>query len=866
MSNPPLAPLDKKADSDELLERFLSYVSDKGIELYPAQEEAILELFEGANVILNTPTGSGKSLVAAALHFASINHGRRSIYTCPIKALVNEKFLSLCKDFGAENVGMMTGDASVNRDAPILCCTAEILSNIALHEGSESRVQDVIMDEFHYYSDKDRGVAWQTPLLTMTKARFLLMSATFGAPDFFTRQLENLTANRTTLVQSFERPVPLDFEYRTTQLTETLEELLNQGRSPIYIVHFTQLKAAETAQNLISLNPCSREEREVIAREIDSFQFNSPYGKEIKRLLRHGIGVHHAGLLPKYRVLVEQLAQQGKLKIICGTDTLGVGVNVPIRTVVFTALSKYDGEKMGILKARDFHQICGRAGRKGFDDRGSVIAQAPEYVIENLKAEKKAAEKGGKKKPVKKSPEKGFINWTEDTFKKLQDAPPEALQSSFDITHGMILQVLSRPTDGCDALRQIIRHCHEPDSRKAELRRRAFTLFRSLVERNIIEILPERLREGAKVRVDLDLQEDFSLNQTLALYLLDTLKLLDQESASYPLEVLTLAESIVEDPLAILRKQIDKLKTIAVAKMKEEGVEYEERMERLEEIEHPKPNRDFIYTTFNTWAGAHPWVGQNNIRPKSIAREMFEDYLSFDNYIQSYKLHRGEGVLLRHLSGVYKILAHTVPDSYKTESLTELTDYLGETIRLTDSSLLEEWETLLSPTPETSDQDRNPERTAPPSEAPYRESSHRLSHKASTEAQPDLTQSPQALKNLIRDRIFRFLGALNAHDFESSRQWIDETDEEGQIWTEDKLKNAWSGYVNSRQRVRLDPEGRQREHSHFKTDPKVWHVSQTLVDPEGLNDWSADFSLEMAEARSGEVKLRLARIGPVATM
>ena len=180
----PLLAVQGETDPDVLLERFLAYAEAKGIELYPAQEEAILELFSGKNVILATPTGSGKSLVAAALHFLSLSTGRQSVYTCPIKALVNEKFLALCRDFGPENVGMMTGDASVNRGAPILCCTAEILANIALRDGETAAVHDVIMDEFHYYSDPERGVAWQVPLLTMPQSRFLLISATLGETRF----------------------------------------------------------------------------------------------------------------------------------------------------------------------------------------------------------------------------------------------------------------------------------------------------------------------------------------------------------------------------------------------------------------------------------------------------------------------------------------------------------------------------------------------------------------------------------------------------------------------------------------------------------------------------------------------------------
>ena len=370
-----LIPRDENTGNDALLGAFLEYVEGRGLQLYPAQESAILELFEEKNVILNTPTGSGKSLVAAALHFQAIARGRRSIYTCPIKALVNEKFMALCREFGADNVGLSTGDATVNREAPILCCTAEILANIALREGAAVNLRDVVMDEFHYYADRDRGVAWQVPLLTLPQARFLLMSATLGDTTFFEEELTRLNKRPTAAVSSTDRPVPLEHAYSELALAKTLESLVADGKAPVYVVHFTQLEAAQSAQDFTSINVCTRDEKAAIANTLEGFKFSSPYGPEIKKWLRHGIGLHHAGLLPKYRVLVEQLAQRGLLKVICGTDTLGVGINVPIRTVLFTRLCKFDGQKTGILSARDFHQIGGRAGRKGFDDKGWVVAR-----------------------------------------------------------------------------------------------------------------------------------------------------------------------------------------------------------------------------------------------------------------------------------------------------------------------------------------------------------------------------------------------------------------------------------------------------------------------------------------------------------
>lgn len=685
------------SSSAAVLDCFLEYLIENGIEPYDHQEEAILELFEGKNVILNTPTGSGKSLVALALHFRAICQGRRSYYTVPIKALANEKFLSLCETFGPEQVGMITGDATVNAQAPVICCTAEILANQALREGSTAPVDEVIMDEFHYYSDHERGAAWQIPLLTLPQARFLLMSATLGDTDFFRREITALTGAETVLVKSEDRPVPLEFEYSTTGLEDKVEELVNEGKAPIYLVHFTQLSCARTAQNLMSRNFCSKEEKAEITEILKDADFKSPYGKEMKKVLRHGLGIHHAGLLPKYRVLVERLAQQGLLKVICGTDTLGVGVNVPIRTVLFTQLFKYGGQSTGILAVRDFRQICGRAGRRGFDDVGYVVAQAPEYVIENLKEEAKAAAKGKKSKAQKKRPpEKGFVNWDEKTFEKLQAAPPEKLQSSFQIRHGMLLNVLSRRTeDGCLALRRLIAATHETPVKQKALRKRAFELFRGLVEGGVLTIIPKAQRKGsAKVELNVELQDDFTMNQALGLYLIETIPKLDPEEPEHVVNVLSLIEAILEDPRAILRKQIDKEKTALIAQLKEEGVDFDDRMEALDQVEHPKPGKEFIYATYNEFVLSHPWAREAGVRPKSIAREMVEDGASFEDYVKKYGLERSEAVLLRHLSEVYKVLVQTVPPAMKTSDLLEVQGYFGDMLHAIDSSLIDEWEKL----------------------------------------------------------------------------------------------------------------------------------------------------------------------------
>jgi superfamily II RNA helicase len=838
-----LIPRGQDLGNDVLLGRFLEYVDSKHLQLYPAQENAVLELFEEKNVILNTPTGSGKSLVAAAVQFKALAQGKRSIYSCPIKALVNEKWMALCREFGPDNVGLSTGDASVNRDAPILCCTAEILANIALREGAKADLQEVIMDEFHYYADRERGVAWQVPILTLPQARFLLMSATLGETTFFEEELTKRNGRPTVTVYSNDRPVPLEFAYSEISLAQTLERLASEGKSPVYVVHFTQLDAAQSAQDFTSINVCTREEKNAIGNALEGFKFTSPYGPDIRRWLKHGIGLHHAGLLPKYRVLVEQLTQKGFLKVICGTDTLGAGINMPIRTALFTRLCKFDGQKTAILSARDFHQISGRAGRKGFDDRGWVVAQAPEHMIENIKLDEKA--KDGRKSVKRKPPERNFVNWDKQTFVRLIHAPPEKLTSRFQVSHGMLLNVLSRKGDGCRAMQMLIRDCHETPKAKKQHTKRAWQLFRSLLDRKIIEFIP-KTEDGAYLRVNVDLQDDFSMDQTLSLYLLDTIPLLDPQQPDYALVLLTLVESIVDDPDIILRKQLDKIKTQKMAEMKMEGVEYDQRIEELEKLEYPKPNREFVYSTFNAFADRHPWVGQENIHPKSIAREMFESFRSFSDYIRDYELQRAEGVLLRHLNGVFKVLAQTVPDAAKNEQVREMELYLGTMIRQIDSSLLDEWEKMRDPNYQRAET----KEARPP---------------GAGEAEADITHDQKAFTAAIRNRIFTFLRGLVIGDFEAAIASLNSPDDaDGKPWTPERLDQIVEAYHVEHEHICLDPNARNVRHTYVvpSEDKKNWRVQQMLVDPEEHNDWVAEFEVDLdASRKSGEPVMKLRRLG-----
>jgi superfamily II RNA helicase len=824
------------ADADELLDRFLAYVAGRGLSLYPAQEEAILEILAGKHVILSTPTGSGKSLVATAMIFRAMAQGGRSFYTCPIKALVSEKFFALCQDFGPNDVGMMTGDASINRDAPIICCTAEILANMALRRGIDCPADVVVMDEFHYYADRERGAAWQIPLLILERSIFLLMSATLGDAAPFARHLEDLTGRSAALVASGQRPVPLDFDYRETPLHETVDDLVKQRRYPVYIVNFTQRACAEEAQNLMSVNYSTREEKQAILEAIAGFSFDSPYGKEVQKLVRHGIGLHHAGLLPKYRLLVEKLSQQGLLKIICGTDTLGVGVNIPIRTVLFTKLCKFDGNKTGVLSVREFHQIAGRAGRKGFDEQGSVVAQAPAHVIENIRIDLKKSQDPGKYKKLvrQKPPNKGYVHWDRATFNRLVSSPPEDLQSQFSVSHGMLISLLQNPSvgrrGGYGALIGLIDRAHIDARTRRMQRRLAAVLFKSLRAGGILRLAPiVEGRPGRRVELEASLQDDFSLHQTLSLYLLDVLPMLDPELGTHALDVLSMVEAILEDPDAILFRQIDKLKGEKIAELKSQGVEYDDRMAELEKIEYPKPNKDFTYATFNAFTERHPWVGRENIRPKSVARDMYERFLNFDECIREYDLHRSEGLLLRYLTDVYKTLVQTVPASAKTQEVDEIVEYLRDIVRGVDSSLLDEWEDM-----QFGGASGRP--VAPTLSREY-----------------DLAADVRALTIRARADLHRLLKALSIRDWEAALRALRGGSEPAggaapgdEPWTAARLEEAMAPFFEQRRQLLVHHAARTAEFTHLKqTAARQWSAFQTMVDPEGENDWSIEAEIDL---------------------
>ncbi len=778
----------------------------------------MIELVSGSNVILSTPTGSGKSLVAIGAHFSALAQGKRSYYTAPIKALVSEKFFALVQVFGADNVGMSTGDASVNSDAPIICCTAEILANIALREGRSADVGQVVMDEFHFYADPERGWAWQVPLLELPDAQFLLMSATLGEVNRFRDDLTRRTGRETAVVASVERPVPLYHHYVTTPIHETTQELLDTQQAPIYIVHFSQAAAIERAQALMSINVCTREEKDAIADLIGSFRFTAGFGKTLSRLVRHGIGVHHAGMLPKYRRLVEVLAQAGLLKVICGTDTLGVGINVPIRTVLFTGLSKYDGTKTRLLSAREFHQIAGRAGRAGYDPVGNVVVQAPDHVVDNERALAKAGDDPKKRrKVVRKKPPEGTVGYGQPTFERLVESEPESLTSSFAVSHSMLLNVIARPGDCYAAMRHLLTDNDEPRPRQLRHIRAAIAAYRALLTAGVVEQLPAPDAQARTARLTVDLQRDFALNQPLSTFALAATGLLDRESPTYALDVLSVIESTLENPRPVLSAQRFKARGEAVAVMKADGIEYDERMELLEEVTYPQPLVELLTGAYETYRRGHPWVADHELRPKSVARDLSERAMTFVEYVSFYGLARAEGTVLRYLADAYKALRQTVPEEARTEELSDLIEWLGELVRQVDSSLLDEWTELLNPS--------KPEVTA----------------RELDERPPAVTSNTRAFRVLVRNALFRRV------ELSALRRYADlgELDAESG-WDAAAWKVALDSYFDVHDQIGTGADARGPDLLMIDQLAGKWLVRQIFDDPAGDHDWGISAEVDLA--------------------
>lgn len=838
---PDLTEVPESLVDEAIWDTFTSWTTSRGINLYPAQEEASLGILAGDNVILATPTGSGKSMVANAAHFIALARGQRSFYTAPIKALVSEKFFALCDIFGAENVGMMTGDATVNGNAPIIAATAEIVANIALRDGAEANIDQVVMDEFHYYSEPDRGWAWQVPLLELSKAQFLLMSATLGDTQWLEEDLTRRTGRATNLVAGTTRPVPLDFSYVFSAVHETIEELLADKKAPIYVVHFSQREAAERAQALTSLSGIiTKEEKEAIAQEIGGFRFTTAFGKDLSKLLRKGIGIHHAGMLPKYRRLVERLAQKGLLKVICGTDTLGVGINVPIRTVLMTGLAKFDGQRQRILKSREFHQIAGRAGRAGYDTEGTVVVEAPEHEIENAKERRRIGDDPKRlKKLKKKSAREGEVSWSEKTFARLTEAEPEQLSSQFRVSNSMLLNVLARHGNGYDHMRHLLRDNHDNRSKQNKDILTALDLFRGLVDSGVVQKSTKGLDiYGRPYHLVRELPRDFALNQPLGPFALAALSLLDPEAETYNLDVISVFEAILDDPRQVLIAQQKQRRGEEIAALKADGVDYTDRMNIVEDITWPKPLEELLEQAYDTFAETNAWVKEFELRPKSVVRDMLENAMTFSDLVATYGLARSEGVILRYLTDAWRSLKQSIPDEYNTPELEDIVVWLGELIRQVDSSLVDEWAQMAG------------------EDSPIDQDTVDRELAFGVEDPTALTANRRAFTIMVRNYMFRLvqLFALEKEDrLAELLDYLDEVPDFGAILDD---------YFDEYDDIDSGPEARGPEFFRLgDTDSRAWSVRQIIKDPDGDHAYQFVATVDLdASDEAGEVRLSDLRV------
>ena len=802
-----------------------------------------MDLAAGDHVILGTPTGSGKSLVALGMLFMAMAQGHRAYYTAPIKALVSEKFFDLVDVLGRDNVGMITGDTHINTAAPVICCTAEILANQALREGDDADVGCVAMDEFHFFADPDRGWAWQVPLLTLPHTQFMLMSATLGDVTQIAGALETRTNRTVDQVVDAPRPVPLNFEYVDTALEGTVELALRRGEAPLYIVHFSQDAALATAQSLANFGIASKEQREAIKEAAKGTRFTTAFGKILKRLLGCGVGVHHAGMLPRYRLLVERLAQQGLLPVICGTDTLGVGINVPIHTVVLTALTKFDGHKMRRLRAREFHQIAGRAGRAGFDSEGMVIAEAPEHEIENAKLVAKAGNDPKKLRKIKrKKPPEGFVTWNQQTFERLTEAQPETLKPRLRVTHSMVLSMVEQGGDAREHVHELIEASLQTPEEKLALEARADEIFATLIDSGVVvrtEVPPE---DGAPADAEpawdyaltVDLPEDFALDQPLSPFLLAALELLDPESETYTWDLISMVEATLEDPKQVLRAQERAARDRAMAEMKADGVEYEERLERIAEVTYPKPLEDELEAAFAQYCEKVPWANDYALSPKSVLRDMLETASDFKGYIQRYGIARSEGILLRYLAEAFRSLDRTVPVAKRNDQLNDIISWLGFVVRSVDSSLVDEWAAAGDP--------------------------------AALDAAP-----PSAADAVVADRRGVTLLVRNALMLRVRLAATGHTEQLGELdgaWgmTEHRWQTALEAYHEEHEEILLDADARSSAclviDERDEASAHVWHVHQIFHDEDADHDFGimADVDLDATQEES-EVVFKNYRVG-----
>ncbi|MDU6150660.1 MAG: DUF3516 domain-containing protein [Actinomyces urogenitalis] len=879
----PASDPDYVPEPEEIYLAFSQWAEETGRPLYPHQDEALSQILDGRHVIAATPTGSGKSMIALAAHTASLARGGRSYYTAPLKALVSEKFFELIRLFGADNVGMVTGDSSINAGAPIICCTAEILANQSLREGEAMDVDCVIMDEFHYYADPQRGWAWQVPLLELPQAQMVLLSATLGDVSFFVTDMKERTGREVAVIEGAERPVPLEMEYVVEPIGELLQRLVQQHKAPVYVVHFSQKEAIERATSLLSVDLVPKSRKEEVAAALGSFRFGPGFGATLSRLLRAGIGVHHAGMLPRYRRLVERLAREGLLSVICGTDTLGVGINVPIRSVVLTSLVKFDGAKERHLTAREFHQIAGRAGRAGFDTRGYVIVQAPEHVIENAKALAKAGDDERKRrKIVRKAAPEGRVNWTDKTFERLRDAQPETMTSQFQVTTTMVLNLMERDGDPVAAMAQLLSRVHESEAMRRKHVRRAIDIYLSLRTAGVLTHVSSAQAKAdgrPRLRLAVDLPDDFALNQPLAPFALAAMDLLGVDSPEHTVDVVSVVEATLDDPRPLLYAQQRQARGEAIAAMKAEGLDYDERMAALEEVTWPQPLAELLAPALEMYKQSNPWIAEYELHPKSVVRDMVESAMTFSDLVSRYELGRSEGVILRYLTDAYRALRQVVPEEHRTEEVAALIDWLGNLVRAVDSSLLDEWEALGAAQAGRAelaagilDGDRPGEDDSIGVERAFG---------ADENGKVAFSRNLHAFRVAVRKEMFRRVELMARDDVEALGR-LDASSGWGEDRWDDALARYWDEYdwigtdtaARSIALAPLDEAPRPADlaaagvserliEAFAKTGRTVWLATQVLQDPDEDHDWRLTALVDLTECdQADRAVIHLLNVGP----
>ena len=532
-------------------------------------------------------------------------------------------------------------------------------------------------------------------------------------------------------------------------------------------------------------------------------------------------------MLPKYRRLVERLTKAGLLRVVVGTDTLGVGVNLPLRTVVLSGLAKYDGSISRLLTAREMHQIAGRAGRAGYDSSGLVVVQAPEHVIENEQAVKKVGGDARKaRKLVRSKPPKGFVAWDEAVFDRLVASPPEPLVSQLRVNHATLLNVLDRPGDGCGALAKLVTDNDEPRTVQRRLVRQCIAIYRSLIAAGALERLEEPDELGRRIRVTRDLQSDFALDSPLSPFVLEAVPRLDATAPSWSLDVVSVVEATLVNPGPVLAAQLERVRSEALAALKAAGVEYEERIAALDKLEYPKPLREWTYDLFDAYRVAHPWAADFNIQPKSVARELYERAMTFSEYVAHYGLTRSEGLFLRYLSDVYKGLVRNVPEDLKTDELLDVTEWLGELVRQVDSSLIDEWEHLAAAAASTSLEQAVAEIGLELGEAP---------------PPPPVTANARAFKVMVRNAAFRRVELFARRDIAA----LAESEMPGGSTPPSGPRRS-DLYFSTHSSLGTGPQARSAELFEVSSRPGRLAVRQVLDDPEGWHDTAVSAEVDLA--------------------